>query len=88
MDSLRNKVVRVSGNLQVYKQLLPSGKDILNNNKAPNKFIIKLISEEVDTLWICGFGVLLSSKRACWEWVGVREEDTDGIRWNLEESVV
>lgn len=46
-NSLTKKVVRVSGNLQVYKQLLPLGKDILNNNKAPIKFIIKLISEEV-----------------------------------------
>lgn len=44
------KNIRVSGNLQVYKQLLPLGKDILNNNKAPIKFIIKLISEEVDTV--------------------------------------
>lgn len=65
MDSLGNGVVRVSGNLQVYKQLLPLGKDILNNNKAPLKSIIKLISGEVDTLSNCGFGVLLSSKRAC-----------------------
>lgn len=43
MDSLRNGIVRVSGNLQVYKQLLPLGINILNYNiKAPIKFIIKL----------------------------------------------
>lgn len=73
MDWLRHGVVRVSGNLWVYKQMLPVGKDILNNNKAPIKFIIKLMSEEVDTLWICG--VLLGSKRACREneWVCVRK---------------
>ena len=34
--------------MQVYKQLLPLGKDIHNNNKAPINFNIKLISEEVD----------------------------------------
>lgn len=54
MESLRNAVVRVHGNMQVDKQLLPLSKDILNNNNAPIKFIIQLISEEVDTLWLCG----------------------------------
>lgn len=49
MDSLGDAVVRVSRNMQVYKRLLQLGKDILNNNEAPIKFIIKLISEEVDT---------------------------------------
>lgn len=48
VDSSKNGIVRISGDMHVYKQLLPLGKDILNNNKAPNKFIIKLISEEVD----------------------------------------
>lgn len=63
----------------MYKQLLPLGKDILNNNKAPIKFIIKLIFKEVDTFSICGFGILLTF-RACVLRMSkcVCEEDTDG----------
>lgn len=84
MDLSKNGIFRVSGNLQVYKQLLPLGIDILNNNKAP----IKLISEEVDFYVSVGFRLLLSSKCACWEWVGACERDTDEIRWYLVESVI
>lgn len=54
MDSLWNAVLSVNGNLQAYKQLLPFGKNILNNNTSPVEFIVKQISEEVDSLCICG----------------------------------
>lgn len=56
--------------------MFPLGKDILNNNnKAPIKFIIKLISEDSMDLWrIVKFQACVLK-----EWVGVREGD---YRWD------
>jgi len=74
MDSLRNGIVRLSWNLQVYKQLLPLGIDILNyHSKAPIKFIIKLSfrgSGHFLNLWVWRIikfqaCVLRMSRRAC-----------------------
>lgn len=66
LERIRREILLsgLSADLRVYKQLLPLGEDILNNNKAPIKFIIKLVSEGVDTFVSVGFGIL-NSKRAC-----------------------
>lgn len=78
MDSFKNKIA-ANGNLQVGKPLLSQGKDILINGEVPIKFIIRLVPEEVDALWICGLSVVLSSERVRWTEgrSGAREEDTE-----------
>lgn len=72
-------IVLLRWNMQVYKQILPSSKDIRNNNKAPKQSIFKHMSEEVDVFWICGFGhPIHRSEHLRWELEGVGDEG--GVR--------